>query len=123
MATTAQQRAEIAEGFENGADDFLAKPVNGEELRARTAYEKPTTERKRRKAAAVKRYQKKLMRGSGLMSAMPVGGVPSMPFQQQRGPEAWAVVQQLRADYEVREVPMTTDKIDSDITVTPGTAI
>ena len=53
----------------------------------------------------------------GLMSAMPVGGVPSMPFQQQRGPEAWAVVQQLRADYEVREVPMTTDKIDSDITV------
>ena len=53
----------------------------------------------------------------GLMSAMPVGGVPSMPFQQQRGPEAWAVVQQLRADYEVREVPMTADKIDSDITV------
>lgn len=53
----------------------------------------------------------------GLMSAMPIGGVPSMPFQQQRGPEAWAIVQQLRADYEVREVPMTTDKIDSDITV------
>lgn len=53
----------------------------------------------------------------GLMSAMPIGGVPSMPFQQQRGPEAWAVVQQLRADYEVREVPMTSDKIDSDITV------
>jgi len=53
----------------------------------------------------------------GLMSAMPIGGVPSMPFQQQRGPEAWAIVQQLRSDYEVREVPMTTDKIDSDITV------
>lgn len=53
----------------------------------------------------------------GLMSAMPIGGVPSMPFQQQRGPEAWAIVQQLRADYEVREVPMTSDKIDSDITV------
>ncbi|WP_395730545.1 Gldg family protein [Prosthecobacter sp.] len=53
----------------------------------------------------------------GLMSAMPIGGVPSMPFQQQRGPEAWAIVQQLRADYEVREVPMTTDKIDGDITV------
>lgn len=53
----------------------------------------------------------------GLMSAMPIGGVPSMPFQQQRGPEAWAIIQQLRADYEVREVPMTTDKIDSDITV------
>ncbi len=53
----------------------------------------------------------------GLMSAMPIGGVPSMPFQQQRGPEAWAIIQQLRADYEVRELTMTVDKIDSDITV------
>ena len=53
----------------------------------------------------------------GVMSAMPIGGVPSMPFQQQRGPEAWAVVQQLKADYEVRDLPMTTAKIDSDITV------
>jgi ABC-type uncharacterized transport system involved in gliding motility auxiliary subunit len=53
----------------------------------------------------------------GVMSAMPIGGVPSMPFQQQRGPEAWAVVQQLKADYEVRDLPMTTAKIDADITV------
>ncbi len=34
------------------------------ELRKREAYEKPTTERKRMKAAAVKRYQKKMNRGS-----------------------------------------------------------
>jgi ABC-type uncharacterized transport system involved in gliding motility auxiliary subunit len=53
----------------------------------------------------------------GFMSAMPIGGSPSLPFQQQRGPEAWAVIQQLRADYEVRDLPMTTDKIDADITV------
>lgn len=53
----------------------------------------------------------------GLMSSMPIGGSPMMPFQQQRGPEAWAVVQQLKADYEVRDVAMTADKIDSDITV------
>ncbi|MFC5455561.1 Gldg family protein [Prosthecobacter fluviatilis] len=53
----------------------------------------------------------------GYMSAMPIGGVPSMPFQQQRGPEAWALIQQLRSDYEVREISMTADKIDSDITV------
>ena len=32
------------------------------ELRAREFYEKPTWRRKRKKAAAVKRYQKKLMR-------------------------------------------------------------
>ena len=53
----------------------------------------------------------------GVMSAMPIAGVPSMPFQQQRGPEAWAVVQQLKADYEVRDLPMTTAKIDADISV------
>jgi len=53
----------------------------------------------------------------GLMSAMPIGGTPSMPFQQQRGPEAWAIVQQLKADYEVRDFPVTADKIDSDVTV------
>ncbi|OYW76843.1 MAG: hypothetical protein B7Z37_06825, partial [Verrucomicrobia bacterium 12-59-8] len=53
----------------------------------------------------------------GVMSAMPISGTPSMPFQQQRGPEAWAVVQQLKADYEVRDLPMTSDKIDADITV------
>ncbi len=53
----------------------------------------------------------------GLMSAMPIGGTPSMPFQQQRGPEAWAIVQQLKADYEVRDIAVTADKIDSDITV------
>jgi small subunit ribosomal protein S21 len=35
------------------------------ELRARESYEKPTTERKRKKAAAVKRHLKKMSRGSG----------------------------------------------------------
>ncbi|MBE7493464.1 MAG: GldG family protein [Verrucomicrobiaceae bacterium] len=53
----------------------------------------------------------------GYMSAMQVGGSPMFMMQRQRGGEPWAVIQQLRADYEVREVPMSTDKIDSDITV------
>jgi small subunit ribosomal protein S21 len=38
------------------------------ELRRREAYEKPTTVRKRKKAAAIKRYQKKLMRDNPRMS-------------------------------------------------------
>ncbi len=56
----------------------------------------------------------------GYMSALPVGGAPGyqmMRAQGQRAQEPWAFIQQLRADYEVRDVPMTTDKIDSDITV------
>lgn len=53
----------------------------------------------------------------GYMSAMQIGGNPMAMMQRQRGGEAWAVITQLRADYEVREVPVTTDKIDKDITV------
>ena len=53
----------------------------------------------------------------GFMSALPIGGSPMFMMQRQRGQEPWAVIQQLRNDYEVREVPATTDKIDSDITV------
>ncbi|MCA8881480.1 MAG: SpoIIE family protein phosphatase [Rhodobacteraceae bacterium] len=35
LLTSKNERAEIAEGLEHGADDFLTKPVNGDELRAR----------------------------------------------------------------------------------------
>ncbi|MDZ4290126.1 MAG: GldG family protein, partial [Prosthecobacter sp.] len=53
----------------------------------------------------------------GVMSAMPIQGSPMYPYQQQRGQAPWVVVQQLRQDYEVREVQMGIDKIDSDINV------
>lgn len=53
----------------------------------------------------------------GLMSSMPVQGSPMYQFQRQRGQEPWAVVQQLRLDYEVRDVDLSTDKIDQDIAV------
>ncbi len=39
------------------------------ELRARESYEKPTTERKRKKAAAVKRHLKKMSRGDSSYSS------------------------------------------------------
>ena len=35
LLTSKSEKAEIADGLENGADDFLAKPVNSGELRAR----------------------------------------------------------------------------------------
>lgn len=55
----------------------------------------------------------------GVMSAMPIQGSPMMPFMRQQGghQEPWIIIQQLRKDYEVREVPFSTDKIDSDISV------
>ncbi len=53
----------------------------------------------------------------GVMSAMPIQGSPMYPFQRQQGQAPWIMIQRLRMDYEVREVPMGTDKIDSDISV------
>ena len=35
LLTSKSEKAEIADGLQNGADDFLAKPVNSDELRAR----------------------------------------------------------------------------------------
>ena len=35
LLTSKSEKAEVANGLENGADDFLAKPVNSDELRAR----------------------------------------------------------------------------------------
>ncbi|MGV8949868.1 MAG: PP2C family protein-serine/threonine phosphatase, partial [Cypionkella sp.] len=35
LLTSKSEKAEIADGLENGADDFVSKPVNSDELRAR----------------------------------------------------------------------------------------
>jgi sigma-B regulation protein RsbU (phosphoserine phosphatase) len=35
LLTSKSEKAEVASGLESGADDFLTKPVNGHELRAR----------------------------------------------------------------------------------------
>jgi ABC-type uncharacterized transport system involved in gliding motility auxiliary subunit len=52
----------------------------------------------------------------GVMSPMPVAG-PAMNFpgMPQRQPPPWVVVQQLRQDYDVREVPASSEAIDADI--------
>jgi ABC-type uncharacterized transport system involved in gliding motility auxiliary subunit len=68
-------------------------------------------------ARAIAKVSKPAKNIIGVMSAIPVMGSPMFPFQRQRGQEPWVVVQQLRADYEVVEVPMGTDKIDSNVKV------
>lgn len=68
-------------------------------------------------ARAVSKVIKPSSNVIGVMSAIPMMGSPMYPFQRQRGQEPWVVIQQLRADYEVTEVPMGTDKIDPNIKV------
>ncbi len=57
LLTSKSERAEIASGLEQGADDFLTKPVNGEELRARLS-----------SGLRVLRMQRELRRKNALLS-------------------------------------------------------
>ena len=57
----------------------------------------------------------------GIMSGLPVFGQqmnPMMMMQgRQQGSEPWVFVNELKADFNVREIQMTADKIDDDINV------
>lgn len=56
----------------------------------------------------------------GVMSALPVFGGVSNPMMMQMGQRpqpAWAVIGELRKDFTVKNVPLTTDRIDDDIKV------
>lgn len=57
----------------------------------------------------------------GVMSALPVFGQPMNPMMmrmgQQQGQEPWIFISELKRDFNVREVPMTTEKIDDDLQV------
>jgi ABC-type uncharacterized transport system involved in gliding motility auxiliary subunit len=55
----------------------------------------------------------------GIMSALPVLGrnSPMMMMQRQQGSAPWVFAQELKENYTVREVPLTADKIDDDISV------
>jgi ABC-type uncharacterized transport system involved in gliding motility auxiliary subunit len=39
------------------------------------------------------------------------------PYQRQKGQEPWILVQRLRMDYEVRDIPIASASIDSDVNV------
>jgi ABC-type uncharacterized transport system involved in gliding motility auxiliary subunit len=56
----------------------------------------------------------------GLMSPLPVFGMPSNPMMQQMGQPAggsqpWTIVNELKNDFNVKRVGMDVDKIDDDI--------
>lgn len=68
-------------------------------------------------ARAISKVIKPARNVVGVMSSMPVMGSPMYPFQKTQGEGPWVLIQQLRADYEVVEVPMGTDKIDPNIKV------
>ena len=72
-------------------------------------------------ARALSKVTKSKRTSVGVMSAMPLAGPvmsqEMMQMMRQQRPQPWVVIQQLRQDYALREVPMTSDKIDSDINI------
>ncbi len=57
----------------------------------------------------------------GVMSALPVFGAPMNPMMmqmgRQQGQDPWIFLGELKRDFTVREVPMTAEAIDADVTV------
>lgn len=56
----------------------------------------------------------------GVMSGLPVFGQPMNPMMMQmgrQGQEPWIFLSELKRDFNVREVPMTAEKIDDDLQV------
>ncbi len=58
----------------------------------------------------------------GVMSSLPAFGQPANPMMAQMGrpqpgQDPWAVISQLKQDFEVKEVEMTAETIEDDITV------
>ena len=54
----------------------------------------------------------------GIMSALPVFGGPANPMMMQTGEQPappWAIVQQLKQDFNVKNIPMDADKIDDEV--------
>jgi ABC-type uncharacterized transport system involved in gliding motility auxiliary subunit len=53
----------------------------------------------------------------GIMTAFPMFGSAGMPMMNQAPQPAWAVITELQRDYDVREVPMTSTRVDDDVKV------
>src|SRR5438477_10243114 len=56
----------------------------------------------------------------GVMTPLPMFGMPNNPMMMRMGQqpqEPWVIISELQRDFTVRQVPMTTEKIDDDIKV------
>lgn len=53
----------------------------------------------------------------GVMSSLPVMGIPMMPMAQQGGTEPWVFISELQRDFNVKEVEITADKVPDDVEV------
>jgi ABC-type uncharacterized transport system involved in gliding motility auxiliary subunit len=53
----------------------------------------------------------------GVMSPLPVMGMPMMSMEQQEGAQPWAFITELKRDFNVKQVEITADKMPDDVQV------
>ncbi len=66
---------------------------------------------------AISQVSKKTKPLLGIMTALPMFGSPGMPMMNQGPQPSWAVITELKRDYDVREIPLASSKIDDDVKV------
>jgi len=71
-------------------------------------------------ARAISRVESPTKPVIGVMSALPIWGEQANPMMMQmgqRGSEPWVILNELKADFDVRRLEMSADKIDDDLRV------
>ncbi len=66
---------------------------------------------------AISQVSKKNKPVLGIMTVLPMFGSPGMPMMNQGPQPEWAVISELKRDYDVREIPLASSKIDDDVKV------
>ena len=66
---------------------------------------------------AISQVSKKNKPVLGIMTALPMFGSPGTPMMNQGPQPMWAVVTELKRDYDVREIPLASGKIEDDVKV------
>lgn len=108
--------------LQSGDPYYLGVSVNMLDAKAALPFLAPNRERLleydiARAISRVVRPEKPVV---GIMSPLPIFGMPSNPMMMQmgqRGSEPWALINELRQDFDVKRVEMTADQIDDEIKV------
>jgi ABC-type uncharacterized transport system involved in gliding motility auxiliary subunit len=108
--------------LQTGDPYYLGVSVNMLDSKAALPFLAPNRERLLEYdiARAISRVVKPEKPVVGIMSALPIFGMPSNPMMMQmgqRGSEPWALINELKQDFDVKRVELTADKIDDEIKV------
>jgi len=120
--TSAQLDGIEPQMLQSGDRYFLGVSVSMLDSKAALAFLAPNRERllEYDVARAISRVGKPEKPVVGIMTSLPIFGMPSNPMMMQmsqRGSEPWALVNELKQDFDVKRVDMTAEKIEDEVKV------